>query len=45
MDGNGWIDVGYSLLCCPHRKVFEGRGPGNVPAANVVGLNSAHYAA
>ncbi|WP_329083380.1 MULTISPECIES: peptidoglycan recognition protein family protein [unclassified Streptosporangium] len=44
MDGNGWIDVGYSMLVCPHRKVFEGRGPRNVPAANGAGLNSDHYA-
>ncbi|MBB2915122.1 hypothetical protein FHS43_006442 [Streptosporangium becharense] len=44
MDGNGWMDVGYSMLVCPHRKVFEGRGPNRVPAANGSGLNSAHYA-
>ncbi|GAA3069464.1 peptidoglycan recognition protein family protein [Streptosporangium carneum] len=44
MDGNGWIDVGYSMLVCPHRKVFEGRGPHNLPAANGPGLNSGHYA-
>ncbi|MFF5205938.1 peptidoglycan-binding protein [Streptosporangium sp. NPDC000396] len=44
MDGNGWIDIGYSLLCCPHQKVFEGRGPHHIPAANGPGLNSGHYA-
>lgn len=44
MDGNGWIDVGYSLLVCPHRKVFEGRGAKHLPAANGEGLNSGHYA-
>lgn len=44
MDGNGWTDIGYSMVVCPHRKVFVGRGPGNVPAANGPGLNSAHYA-
>ncbi|MGV9771320.1 peptidoglycan recognition protein family protein [Streptosporangium sp. NPDC003464] len=44
MDGNGWIDVGYSMLVCPHRKVFEGRGPNHLPAANGSGLNSGHYA-
>ncbi|MEU8379003.1 N-acetylmuramoyl-L-alanine amidase [Streptosporangium sp. NPDC048865] len=44
MDGNGWIDIGYSLLCCPHRKVFEGRGRNHVPSANGAGLNSGHYA-
>jgi hypothetical protein len=44
MDGNGWMDIGYSMVACPHRKVFVGRGPGNVPAANGPGLNSGHYA-
>ncbi|MFD0883721.1 hypothetical protein ACFQ08_04015 [Streptosporangium algeriense] len=44
MDGNGWIDIGYSLVVCSHRKVFVGRGPGHLPAANGAGLNSGHYA-
>ncbi|GHE32195.1 hypothetical protein GCM10017673_38770 [Streptosporangium violaceochromogenes] len=44
MDGNGWIDLGYSMVACPHRRVFQGRGPRHVPAANGAGLNSAHYA-
>lgn len=44
MDGNGWMDIGYSMVACPHRKVFEGRGPGRLPAANGAGLNSDHYA-
>lgn len=44
MDGNDWIDVGYSYLVCSHRKVFEGRGIGYLPAANGPGLNSDHYA-
>jgi len=44
MDGNGWIDIGYSLVVCPHRKVFVGRGPNRLPAANGPGLNSGHYA-
>ncbi|MDH2430698.1 N-acetylmuramoyl-L-alanine amidase [Sphaerisporangium sp. TRM90804] len=44
MDGNGWIDIGYSMVACPHRKVFVGRGPRRVPAANGAGLNSGHYA-
>ncbi|WP_245966676.1 hypothetical protein [Sphaerisporangium album] len=44
MDGNGWIDIGYSMVACPHRKVFVGRGPGHVCAANGGGLNSAHFA-
>ncbi|MDF5758206.1 N-acetylmuramoyl-L-alanine amidase [Spongiactinospora sp. TRM90649] len=44
MDGNGWMDIGYSMVACPHRKVFEGRGPKHLPAANGAGLNSGHYA-
>ncbi|GAA3139148.1 hypothetical protein GCM10010466_32890 [Planomonospora alba] len=44
MDGNGWMDIGYSLVACPHRKVFEGRGPRRLPAANGSGLNADHYA-
>lgn len=44
MDGNGWIDIGYSWIGCPHRKVFEGRGLHHLPAANGAGLNSGHYA-
>ncbi|MFI6318656.1 N-acetylmuramoyl-L-alanine amidase [Nonomuraea sp. NPDC050556] len=44
MDSNGWIDVGYTYLVCPHRKVFEGRGLHHLPAANGAGLNADHYA-
>ncbi|MBO3751617.1 N-acetylmuramoyl-L-alanine amidase [Streptosporangiaceae bacterium NEAU-GS5] len=44
MDSNGWIDIGYSMVACPHRKVFVGRGPGHLPAANGPGLNTGHYA-
>lgn len=44
MDGNGWLDIGYSMVACPHRKVFVGRGPGHLPAANGPDLNSGHYA-
>ncbi|MFG3439944.1 N-acetylmuramoyl-L-alanine amidase [Nonomuraea sp. NPDC047897] len=44
MDGNGWLDIGYSLIACSHRKVFVGRGLHHVPAANGPGLNSGHYA-
>ncbi|MEU4331443.1 peptidoglycan recognition protein family protein [Nonomuraea dietziae] len=43
MDGNGWMDFAYSLAACPHRKVFEGRGPHKLTAANGAGLNSQHY--
>ncbi|WP_219464115.1 peptidoglycan recognition protein family protein [Nonomuraea rhizosphaerae] len=44
MDGNGWMDIGYSFVACPHRKVFEGRGLHHLPAANGAGLNAGHYA-
>ncbi|WP_433442438.1 peptidoglycan recognition protein family protein [Nonomuraea sp. CA-141351] len=44
MDGNGWIDIGYSFVSCPHKKVFEGRGLHHLPAANGPGLNTGHYA-
>lgn len=44
MNGNGWIDIGYSLAVCPHGHVFVGRGPHRLPAANGPGLNSGHYA-
>ncbi|MER5322285.1 peptidoglycan recognition protein family protein [Streptosporangium roseum] len=43
MDGNGWMDLAYSMIACPHRKVFEGRGPNRLTAANGAGLNSQHY--
>jgi hypothetical protein len=44
MDGNDWMDIGYSMVACPHRSVFVGRGPKRLPAANGPGLNSDHYA-
>lgn len=44
MDGNGWIDIGYSFVVCSHGDVFTGRGLGHLPAANGPGLNSGHYA-
>lgn len=34
MDGNGWSDIAYSSLVCPHGVRFEGRGPGVRTAAN-----------
>ncbi|MGW0810682.1 peptidoglycan recognition protein family protein [Nonomuraea sp. NPDC002799] len=42
--GETYIDVGYNLVCCPHRSIFVGRGPHALPAANGAGLNSGHYA-
>lgn len=44
MDGNGWMDIGYSMVVCYHGYVFVGRGPNHLPAANGAGLNSGHYA-
>ncbi|MER6828928.1 N-acetylmuramoyl-L-alanine amidase [Streptosporangium sp. NPDC000563] len=44
MDGNLWADLGYTGLCCPHRQVLVGRGPGVLPAANGKDLNARHYA-
>lgn len=34
MDSNGWADIAYSSLVCPHGYRFEGRGPGVRTAAN-----------
>lgn len=39
-----YMDIGYSLVGCPHRKVFMGRGPHHLVAANGPGLNTGHYA-
>lgn len=36
--------TGNTMIACPHRKVFEGRGLNRLPAANGAGLNSGHYA-
>lgn len=32
--GNGWGDIAYNLLVCPHGYVFEGRGANARSAAN-----------
>lgn len=32
--GNGWGDIAYNLLPCPHGHIFEGRGVGVRSAAN-----------
>jgi peptidoglycan hydrolase-like protein with peptidoglycan-binding domain len=34
MDNNGWTDIAYNGVVCPHGYVFEGRGPGHRSAAN-----------
>ncbi|WP_240506328.1 peptidoglycan-binding protein [Thermoactinospora rubra] len=36
--------TGNTYIACPHRMVFEGRGPLHLPAANGAGLNAGHYA-
>lgn len=38
IDGNGWADIAYSALVCPHGYVYVGRGPNRRTAAN--GTNS-----
>lgn len=43
--GNGWGDIAYNALVCPHGYVFEGRGPGVRSSANGdTGPNLSHYA-
>lgn len=44
MDGNGWNDIGYSMIVCNHDVAMIGRGADTLPAANGPGLNSGHYA-
>lgn len=44
MDDNGWLDIAYNALVCPHGYVFIGRGPHAQSAANGAGLNDDHYA-
>lgn len=40
MDSNGWLDIAYSWLGCPHGYLFRGRGLGVRTAAN--GTNKAN---
>lgn len=44
MDDNGWSDIAYNFLVCPHGEVFEGRGIYVESAANGPGLNKGHFA-
>lgn len=43
MDKNGWSDIAYSHLCCPHGYIFEGRKWGTRTAANGTNTGNAHY--
>ncbi|MFD9123486.1 hypothetical protein [Kitasatospora sp. NPDC059571] len=41
----GWIDIAYSFIVCPHGYVHEGRGLGHRNGANGNStLNAGHYA-
>lgn len=40
MDANGWTDIAYNAVACPHDYLFEGRGPDRRSAAN--GTNTAN---
>lgn len=42
-DGNGWADIAYSDLVCPHGDIFEGRGKGNGSAAFGNSFHNARY--
>ena len=45
MDVNGWSDIGYSFLVCPHGDAFEGRGLTRRSSANgSPDLNNQDYA-
>lgn len=34
MDGQGWVDIAYNFVVCPHGSIFEGRGFNVCNAAN-----------
>lgn len=45
MNTQGWADIAYNMLVCPHGYIFEGRGGGRRSAANGSNAgNSASYA-
>lgn len=43
MDSNGWADIAYSDLVCPHGYIFEGRGRGKGTAAFGNSFHNARY--
>lgn len=43
IDGNGWADIAYTDLVCPHGYIFEGRGRGNGTAAFGNSFHNARY--
>lgn len=42
VNSNGWVDIGYSFMACPHGYVLEGRGLFRQQAAQV-GYNATYY--
>ncbi len=42
-DTQGWSDIAYNLIACPHNYVFEGRGKGKGSAANGTSAANADY--
>lgn len=43
MDANGWSDIAYSHLACPHGYIFEGRKWGVRTAANGTNTGNTYY--
>lgn len=43
MQGNGWADIAYTDLVCPHGYIFEGRGRGAGSAAFGNSFHNARY--
>ena len=41
MDHNGWSDIAYNAMACPHGYVFDGRGPQKRSAANGTNASNA----
>ncbi|MFD3487979.1 peptidoglycan recognition family protein [Streptomyces sp. NPDC058665] len=43
IDGNGWVDIGYSFGVCPHGEVFAGRGFDRYQAAQGTTAGNTDY--